>query len=47
MQSRNVYDFLTEIVLYKQKQLDDIVESKYYSQVDLKAFHRIRNRGYL
>ena len=24
MQSRNVHDFLTEIVLYKQKQLDDI-----------------------
>ena len=24
MQSRNVHDFLTEIVLYKLKQLDDI-----------------------
>ena len=24
MQSRNVHDFLTEIVLHKQKQLDDI-----------------------
>ena len=26
MQSRNVHDFLAEIVLYKQKQLDDISE---------------------
>ena len=24
MQSRNVYDFLTEIVLHKENQLDDI-----------------------
>ena len=24
MQSRNVHDFLTEIVLYKLKQLDDL-----------------------
>ena len=28
MQSRNVHDLLTEIVLYKQKQLDDISERR-------------------
>ena len=47
MQSRNVHDFLTEIVPFKQKQPDDISErqSKYYSRVNLKAFPILRNRG--
>ena len=45
-----LHDFLTENLLYKQKQLDDISVRRikpYYSRVVLKALPILRNRGKL